>query len=131
MARVRVSSYVFDPRAGTVTLNGVGSPISKYAVTSIRNTTTGETYYTMALVDQVSVSGTVFTLPRGVMVSPAHATDTLVIQFDADYTSPHVDEDGQERLAPQVHAAATDAPTTMALANDLRSKLISLGIVSA
>lgn len=131
MARVSVSSYTFTPRAGTIALAGVGSPINKYAITSIRNTTTGETYYTMAMVNQISVTGTTVTLPHGVMVSPAHATDTLVIGYDADYTSPHVDEDGVERLAPVIHAAATDAATTMALANDLRSKLISLGIVSA
>lgn len=131
MARIQVTSYVFDPRAGTLQLNGVGSTPSKYGLTSVRNPRTGETYYTMELVDQISISGTTVTLPTGVITVPALASDALTIYFDPDYTSPHVDQDGAERLSPPILPAATDAATTMALANDLRSKLISLGIVSA
>lgn len=131
MAKALVTDYVFDPINRQITINGFGNTPSKYGLTSVRNTRTGDTYYLQDQVNQISVSGKVFTLPTGVINTPARSTDSLDIYFDDTLTGPHVDGDGKEIAPPQaVGAAATDAASALTLVNDIRAKLIAAGILS-
>lgn len=126
MAKTLVTDYVFAPATRALTINGFGNTPSKFGLTSVRNATTGETYYLASMEDQISISGKVVTLPFGVITLPANSTDELIIYFDPDLTDP----DAEPASPPAIEAEATDPETTMALANDIRQKLIDLGIVS-
>ena len=97
-----VSTYAFNPVAGTVTLTGLTNPV-KEQIRSIRRGT--ELIYSAADARNASLSGNVLTLPRGAVGPDFSASDPLVIMYDSD---PGWSSSGTKYLRPGGGIPATD-----------------------
>ena len=79
MAVFAVTSYTFDPRAGTVTLTGLDNPDLK-GIRSIR--VRGTLIYLPTDARNSSLVGKVLTLPKGSVSRAWSASEPLTIMYD-------------------------------------------------